>query len=417
MRRPRLAVLALALIATAASACTSGDGGSGGATDPRTASATPPITRAPGSTAGSSPAPSTTARPTGTTTSGSSAPASPAARVLAGMNLRQRVGQLVMIDCPSDGVAPATRTALDRYDVGSVILDGTTQAGSSAVAGVTRELRSLAPGRTGLFVATDQEGGLVQRLQGQGFDRIPGGTAQGRLTPSTLRSDARTWGRQLRDAGVNVNLAPVLDVVPAGGGSNPPIGDLDRQYGSTPRAVTSHGLAFAAGMTAAGVSPVVKHFPGLGRVSGNTDLASGVTDTVTTADDPDLAPFRAAVTAGVPFVMMSTAIYSRIDPGTPAAFSKRIVTGLLRGTLGFRGVVVSDDLGAADQVSAFSPGQRAVRFVRAGGDMVLSVVGSQAGELTSALVAEAKSNRSFRRLVDAAALRVLTAKQRAGLLA
>ena len=191
-----------------------------------------------------------------------------------------------MIDCPSTGVSEATRTAISRYAVGSVILDGTSTSGMQATRNVTNTLIPLAPRRIGLFIATDQEGGLVQRLQGPGFDRIPSAVQQGRLAPATLQSDARRWGDQLARAGVNVNLAPVLDTVPAGGGPNPPIGDLDRQYGSTPATVRSHGLAYAAGMAAAGVDVTVKHFPGLGRVSGNTDTARGVADTVTTANDP-----------------------------------------------------------------------------------------------------------------------------------
>jgi beta-N-acetylhexosaminidase len=114
--------------------------------------------------------------------------------------------------------------------------------------------------------------------------------------------------------------------------------------------------------------------------------------------------------------MMSTAIYSRIDPGTPAAFSKPIVTGLLRGDLGFGGVIISDDIGAAAQVANYAPGDRAVEFVAAGGDMVLTVNANQAGEMTSALVQKARASAAFRRLVDAAALRVLQAKQARGLL-
>lgn len=332
------------------------------------------------------------------------------------MSLDERVGQLIMLDCPSDGVSSATRTAIEKYDVGSIILDGNTTIGVDGVAAVTKDLRDLAPNDVGLFVATDQEGGQVQRLQGDGFDTIPSGNEQGEQSASRLRKNAQNWGEQLRDAGVNVNLAPVLDVVPSGQGSNPPIGDLDRQYGSTADAVTSHGLAFASGMTAAGVDPVVKHFPGLGRVSGNTDVASGVTDSRTDADSASLEPFRAAVRAKVPFVMMSTAIYSRLDDDTPAAFSKPIVTGLLRKQLGFTGVVVTDDVGAADQVASYSVGERAVKTVEAGGDLVLTVVADQARPMTDALADKAKSDPAFRRLVDAAALRVLQAKQARGLL-
>lgn len=326
------------------------------------------------------------------------------------MNLRQRVGQLIMIDCPSTGVSDATRAAVIQDHVGSVILDGTNSSGRQAIQAVTSNLRGLAPRGVGLMIATDQEGGLVQRLQGPGFDRIPSGVDQGRLAPSTLQRDAQVWGDQLIEAGVNVNLSPVLDTVPAGSGPNPPIGELDRQYGSTPQSVTSHGLAFARGMSNAGVLVTVKHFPGLGRVSGNTDTTGGVTDTVTTRNDPYLAPFRAAAKAGVPFVMMSTAIYSRIDPGTPAAFSKTIVTGMLRGDLGFTGLIVSDDIGAAAQVSNYSVGDRAIRFVAAGGDVVLTVVADQAGPMTDALVARATSDPAFRKLVDTAALRVLQTK-------
>jgi beta-N-acetylhexosaminidase len=180
--------------------------------------------------------------------------------------------------------------------------------------------------------------------------------------------------------------------------------------------VTGPALAVVRGMTEAGIDVTVKHFPGLGRTTGNTDTTGGVTDTVTTRHDAYLAPFRAAVAAGVPFVMMSTAVYARIDPGTPAAFSAPIVTGMLRDDLGFRGLVISDDVGAAAQVAQFSPGQRAVRFVAAGGDVVLTVDASEAGEMTSALLARARSDAAFKQKVDAAALRVLQEKQRRGLL-
>ena len=103
-------------------------------------------------------------------------------------------------------------------------------------------------------------------------------------------------------------------------------------------------LAFLNGMRAGGVVPTIKHFPGLGRVRANTDTAAGVTDRVTRRHDPYLEPFRPAIDAGAPFVMMSTAYYSRLDPKHPAAFSPFVVSTMLRGDLGFRGVVISDDL-------------------------------------------------------------------------
>jgi beta-N-acetylhexosaminidase len=332
------------------------------------------------------------------------------------MTERQRVGQLLMVDCPTTGVSAATTTAIEQHAVGAVILDGTSYAGVAETRAVTSQLQSLAPRHVKLLISTDQEGGLVQRLQGPGFTRIVDAVQQGTIAPSTLQGYALGWGRQLRQAGVNVNLAPVLDTVPAGFGPNPPIGDLDREFGHTPSVVTAHGVAVARGMAAAGVAATVKHFPGLGRVTGNTDTTNGVTDTVTTRHDGYLAPFRAAVRAGAPFVMMSTAIYSRIDPGTPAAFSSTIITGMLRGDLGFRGLVISDDLGAAKAVSGYSIGDRGVKFVAAGGDVVLTVDASEAADMTDALLSRANSDPSFRAKVDDAALRVLEEKQALGLL-
>lgn len=332
------------------------------------------------------------------------------------MSLAERVGQLFMVDCPSSGVRSATVTAITRFHVGAVILDGTTRAGLGHIATVTAQLRSEAPREAGLLIATDQEGGQVQRLQGPGFSSIPSGLEQGRIAAATLRRDAAGWARELHAAGVNVNLAPVLDTVPAQIGSNPPIGDLGREYGHNPHRVTRHGIAFARGMADGGVAATAKHFPGLGRVHGNTDVSSGVHDRTTTRQDAYLAPFAAAADAGVPLMMVSTAIYDRIDPGVPAAFSHTIVTGMLRDSLGFQGVIISDDLGAAQQVASYSPGQRAVNFIAAGGDIVLTVDPGVIDAMSSAVLTRAKSDPDFREQVDAAALRVLRLKQAHGLL-
>jgi beta-N-acetylhexosaminidase len=164
------------------------------------------------------------------------------------------------------------------------------------------------------------------------------------------------------------------------------------------------------------VQAAVKHFPGLGRVRANPDVAAGVTDRVTLRDDGYLSPFAAAVRAKVSFVMVSTAYYSRIDPLRPAAFSRTVITGMLRGALGFTGVVISDDLGQARQVAAWSPAARAVRFISAGGDMVLTVTPTVIPAMVKAVMARAASDAVFRAKVNAAVLRVLTAKQQLGLL-
>ena len=291
-------------------------------------------------------------------------------------------------------------------------------ATAAVAAGVQRLTSPAATAGVPALVATDQEGGRVQVLQGPGLSAIPTALVQGTSSPAALRTSAAGWGRELRAAGVDVDLAPVLDTVPgqAAAAANPPIGVFDREYGYTPAAVAAAGTAFAQGLADAGVAATVKHFPGLGRVAGNPDTTAGVTDTVTVRHDPYFAPFQTAVDAGAPLLMVSTAYYSRIDAAHPAAFSPVVLHDLVRHDLGFRGVVVSDDLAHAQQVAAWSPGDRALQFLAAGGDLVLTVDPGQLPAMYDAVLARTRTDSAFRARVQQAALRVLRLKQARGLL-
>src|SRR5699024_994963 len=131
---------------------------------------------------------------------------------------------------------------------------------------------------------------------------------------------------------------------------NKPIGYYDREFGYHAHDVGMRATAFANGMRDAGVSVAIKHFPGLGRVTGNTDVTAGVTDTTTTRHANSLDAFEIGIEAGAKVVMVSTAMYSKIDPGTPAAFSSTVMNGMLRDDLGFRGVIISDSLDGTEQV-------------------------------------------------------------------
>jgi beta-N-acetylhexosaminidase len=344
-----------------------------------------------------------------------------AAAVLARLTEAQRVGQLLVAGYDLADPSAWSRADITDYHAGTVILWGANDDSLSTVRAITAGLQSLttasATGGVPLFVSTDQEGGEVQRLHGPGFSVIPTAVQQGQLAPATLRSDAEQWGAQLLAAGVNVNLAPVLDTVPPDETStNQPIGRYDREYGTYPTTVAQAGLAFIQGMHAAGVSTVVKHFPGLGRADGNTDTEYGVTDTVTTRHDSYITPYAAGLgPGGAGLAMVSLAIYPRIDPNHVAAFSPTVLGGMLRHDLNFHGVVVSDSLDAL-AVRNLSLGQRAVAFVAAGGDLVLTVDPTDVPTMASALLARARADATFRAQVDAACLRVLIAKEQAGLL-
>jgi beta-N-acetylhexosaminidase len=348
------------------------------------------------------------------------APLSCAQRVYARLTESQRVGQLFLAGLAVDAAGPVTEAALARYHFGSLLLATDTSEGVAAVSAATAHIQKLAtPAMTGgvrFFVAANQEGGTVQALKGSGFSAMPSALTQGSWPVSRLRQQAASWGRELRAAGVNFDLAPVMDVVPeAAVGSNAPVGHLDREFGYSPDVTGPHGAAFIEGMASAGVATAAKHFPGLGRVAGNTDYTSDVVDTVTTANDPYLGSFRTAISAGTPFVMVALATYTRIDPGHLAVFSPAIMT-LLRARLGFRGVIISDDLGDATAVAGMPATDRAIEFIGAGGDMITTQSLAPAEVMARAVLAQTAASSLFRAKVDTAALRVLSAKQAYGLL-
>lgn len=335
------------------------------------------------------------------------------ASLVASMTPAEKAGEMLMIPASSTGTS-LPLAALERYRFGSVILIGNSGASPAHVLAIVARLQAAASPRGSLLISTDQEGGAVQRLAPPGFSKIPTALYQGtHMTTASLRSAATVWGRQMKQAGVNLDLAPVLDVVPGNPRLNPPIGYYQREYGSTPSLVVAGSEAFAAGLSAAGVQVVGKHFPGLGLVRANTDTTNGVTDTTIRQGSPYLIPFQRAVTAGFRFMMVSTADYQRLDPGVPAAFSHKIVTGLLRKVMGFRGVVVSDSLNAV-QVRGYAVGTRAIDFVRAGGDLIVTTDVATAIQMEHA-IANAQSFATFRTSVNAAVTRILLAKQAMGL--
>lgn len=337
------------------------------------------------------------------------------------MDADERAGQLLMVGLDNG----ASRTSLDalvaRRHLGGVILLGGWTGGTERVRATTRHLAALASTEDtaglGLLVAADQEGGAVQQLRGEGFSRMPSARVQDQGTPRELTADATRWANQLRTAGINVNLAPVADTVPTSiGRANGPIGQYDRQFSSDPERVSRMVGAFIAGMRAGGVASTVKHFPGIGRITGNTDVtARGITDRTTTADDPYLEPFRTGIQDGVELVMVGSAIYSRIDPGTNAVFSRPIVTDLLRDRLSYDGVVVTDDVGAARAVAAVPVGERATRFIGAGGDITLTARPSTVPAMHDAITTKMKQDPAFARAVQTAATRVVDLKLRMGL--
>lgn len=332
---------------------------------------------------------------------------------LAGMSLQDKVGQMFMVGTSVEGADPTTLAAVRDDHVGGIFLHGRSDAGTQATAALIGQFTSIVGADAPqLWVATDQEGGTVQVLKGPGFDRIPSAVEQAAQTDAALRSSAATWSTQLAQSGVNMNLAPVADIVtsPEFAASNPPIGALVREYGYDETTVATKVGAFAAGMRDGGVMPTLKHFPGLGHVDENTDTRTGVTDDTVTADGADVGVYASVLPQGDAIVMMSTAIYARIDPSAPAAFSPAVVD-VLRDRIGFDGVITVDDLSAARQVQPWSPADRATLAVDAGVDLLLvSADPSVYPDMHQAVLSRAESDPAFAAKVDAAARRIVEQK-------
>jgi beta-N-acetylhexosaminidase len=332
----------------------------------------------------------------------------------------QRIGQLILLGLANDRLGAPELQEITRDHVGSVWFTERSDAGVSGIRTVADAVQAQASaGATGgvrFLVAANQEGGITQALHGPGFSEIPSAEVQGSMPATGLEAEAATWGAQLHAAGVNLDFAPVMDTVPPGGDSqNQPIGVLHRSFGHDPATVGEHGAAFLRAMHGASVLATIKHFPGLGRVVGNTDFTASVVDRVTTPTDPYLQPFSQGIAAGADMVMVALATYTQIDPDHLAAFSSRVMR-MLRTDLGFNGVIVSDDLGATVAVAGIDPGIRATTFLEAGGDLIVSKTAPASAAMVSAIGARAASDTGFEARVEDAVRRVLNLKESAGLL-
>ena len=227
------------------------------------------------------------------------------------LTTEQQAGQLFMIGVSTSGLDDKTRKAIESGSIGAVVLLGNSTEGASRISAITSELGEIQSSGMPLLIAVDQEGGHIQRLKGPGFSDIPNAVEQGALADGQLRSRAQTWGTELADAGIHYDLAPVADVVPKDKqDSNAPIGKRNRNFGNDATAVSRSVVEFTQGMQDARIATSLKHFPGLGEVTVNTD--HGVAkDSDITADGESLEPFRKGIEAGADSVMISSAIFTR----------------------------------------------------------------------------------------------------------
>ncbi|MFJ8473395.1 glycoside hydrolase family 3 N-terminal domain-containing protein [Kitasatospora sp. NPDC094011] len=305
---------------------------------------------------------------------------------------RQLAGRRIVLSYPGPTPAPGVLQAIREGRAAGVILFGENVTGPEQLAAAVAQLKQAAaeaPDPRPLLLMTDQEGGKVRRLPGAPELSARGtGSAPSPLA-AALDSGTAAAGT-LTGAGLNVNLAPVLDVYDTPGNF---IDRFERSYGQDPTRVGELGSAFVAGQQSQGVAATAKHFPGLGSAAReeNTD-ARPVTLPVPLGElrTRGEAPYRAAIAAGVRLVMASWAVYPALDPDRPAGFSSTVIQGELRERLGFDGVTVTDAL-EAEALTPYGPtGVRAVAAAAAGMDLILcSARDPRQGEDATAALAAA----------------------------
>jgi beta-N-acetylhexosaminidase len=323
--------------------------------------------------------------------------------------LMQLLGQHLLVRMQGSVPSPSFLGRIRRGEIGGVVIFGNNGTEATLPALVAKlQAAASSGGQLPLLIATDQEGGEIKRLPGP-----PSTAPSGMPTASAARSEGLATARYLRRFGINADLAPVLDV-PAG----PRAFVASRAFGSTASVVASHGVAFAQGLVAGGVAATAKHFPGLGRLTTSTDYAPTTVISTRTALARDLIPFTHAIAAGVPAVMVGTAIYPAYGDDLPAACSPSVVTKLLHGTLHFSGVTMSDDLDTAGVWSRISPPEAAVQAVKVGIDMVyIAGVNGSGGDAIgehafSALMRAATAGRLSPGALQASYSRIAALKRR-----
>ncbi len=255
------------------------------------------------------------------------------------------------------------------------------------------------------IVAIDQEGGEVKRLPALPPDVSPAELAG--ASPGAARSEGAATGAALTALGVNVDLAPVLDVAQA-----PSSFIASRTFGSDPSAAATRAVGFGEGLQSERVAATAKHFPGLGLAVANTDVEPSPVDGARSELEASLEPFRVATEAGFELTMVANATYPAYDDRLPASLSPRLIDGLLRDKLGFDGVVITDDLGAGAITGAgFDEGEAAVASAAAGADVLLFALtsGEQAAK---ALIRDLRRGRLDQRSLLASCARVNALRRR-----
>lgn len=339
--------------------------------------------------------------------------------LLNSMTLEEKIGQMIMVGFEDQSLTSELESHLNRFHIGNVIYLGRNISNNVQLWAFNRDLQRMAARRRvpiGMLTSIDQEGGIVARLL-RGVSVFPGNMALGATgSADYARRASEVMAREMLELGLNMNLAPVLDV--NNNPDNPAIGV--RSYGEDAGLVSALGTAAIEGSQSAGVMATAKHFPGKGDVTidSHIDLPR-VPHGRDRLNRVELVPFKAAIAAGVGAIMTAHVTFPAIEPEPllPATMSRNVLTGLLRDELGFDGVIITDDLFMGAISKSYGLAEAAIRSIIAGADIALMCHNPhEQPAAIQAVVEAARSGRIPPERIESSVRRVLEAKARFGIL-
>ncbi|MDQ0194371.1 beta-N-acetylhexosaminidase [Paenibacillus wynnii] len=328
---------------------------------------------------------------------------------IANMTLDEKIGQMLLVGIEGTSLDESAKRMISEDKVGGIILYADNISNLQGMVKLINNLKKTnfdnsAP----LFVSVDQEGGKVSRMPKE-FVSIPSNRKVGDTNNANLAyTMGELLGRELSLTGFNMNFAPVLDI--NSNSQNPIIGD--RSFGSSSARATKMGLAEVKGLRSENMIPVVKHYPGHGDTSVDSHLELPVVNkTAQQLAELEWIPFQAAIKDKIEAVMVAHILFPKLDPDKPASLSKIIIGEHLRGNMGYKGVVITDDLTMGAIVKHFNLGTAAIDTIKAGSDILLIAHGYDNEKLVFNKIKQSVKNGTIsEERINESVQRILTLK-------
>lgn len=331
---------------------------------------------------------------------------------LSNMTLDEKIGQLVITGIDNYTNNENSKALINTYHVGGFIFFSTNIENSNQFLTLINSLKETnsSTNTTPLFFSIDEEGGKVTRMPSE-FLKLPTNKAIGKINiPSFSYEIGRILGQELKEFGLNLDFAPVLDI--NSNPKNPVIGD--RSFGPDPTIVSNLGVETMKGIQSQNIIPSLKHFPGHGDTSVDSHIGLPIVyNDINRLNSLELIPFSKAIKSGADMVMVAHILLPKIDPVNPASFSKTIISDILRDNLNFNGVVITDDMTMGAIMKNYNIGEAAVKSLNAGTDIILVCHGfDKETEVLKAIKTSAENGTLTQKSLDEKVYRILKLKEK-----